>query len=145
MPNSIILFYFIFFLHFILVFDSMGKIPSGLAEGVSTSFGEYDECLDIESDSSERGHQFYGQYCLAKLLIPKNLLNSLVFDHKSLNFTHKISDEMKDLNSFMHSNVDKIKLILAFNSVNFSLFRSGFCIPSTCNALEIGNAINKSK
>lgn len=138
-------FYYYFFLHIILVLDSMGKIPSGLAEGVSTNFGEYDECLDIESDSSENGHQFYGQYCLAKLMIPKDLLNSLVFDYKSLNFTHKTSHEVKDLNSFMHSNVDKIKLILAFNSANFSLFRSGFCVPSTCSALEIGNVINKSK
>jgi len=124
----------------------MGKLPSGLAEGVSTSFGEYDECLDIESESTESNQNvFYGQYCLAKPIIPSDILNSLVFDYKSINLTHKQPTELKDLTTFIGNNIEKFKLVLAFNSANFSIFRLGICIPSACTPIEIENFINKSE
>ncbi len=45
--------------------------PSGLAEGVISSFGEYYECLDIKSPKNEENKDIIaGQYCLMKIILP---------------------------------------------------------------------------
>jgi len=45
-------------------------VPSGLAEGVTSSFGEYYECLDIKSSKDEENKDIIaGQYCLMKIIL----------------------------------------------------------------------------
>ncbi|CAG2109515.1 unnamed protein product [Medioppia subpectinata] len=47
-----------------MVFDSMGGIPSGLSDGVITSFGDYDQCLAVKSGPQMNTKTIYGKYCL---------------------------------------------------------------------------------
>ncbi|CAG2103166.1 unnamed protein product [Medioppia subpectinata] len=48
------------------IFDSMGKLPSGLSDGVITSFGDYDQCLAVKSGPQMNTKTIYGKYCLVK-------------------------------------------------------------------------------
>ena len=128
-----------------LVIDSLGKIPSGLTAGVSSFFGEYDQCLSIESNPLESdSNSFYGKYCLVtpKITIPsfEELDNNIAFHIKFLN---------KNTNQFMNELVKKrrntIKIVLAnnFHISKFTLFRFGICIPSNCEPKSIERAMNK--
>lgn len=51
--------------------DSNGKLPSGILKGNIHQFGDFDECLSVESP----GGDVQGQYCLAnvQVTIPENL------------------------------------------------------------------------
>ena len=53
----------------------MGKLPSGLSQGVVSSFGEYDQCLGIRSQTTSHQNSdqiIYGKYCLVKPVLPLN-------------------------------------------------------------------------
>ena len=90
----------IYYLNNFLVFDSMGRIPSGLTEGVVTSFGEFDECLHIESPHSESLETIYGKYCLAK---PSIQMPSF----KAFNDFNSISFLNKEMNELIRSEIKK--------------------------------------
>ena len=48
-----------------LVFDTWGKIQSGLFEGNQFNFGRFTECLNFRYDPNpEAGEIIQGQYCL---------------------------------------------------------------------------------
>ena len=50
----------------------MGRFPpSGILNGMSVSFGEYDECVDIKSPlNSDDDLEVKGEYCFAKINLP---------------------------------------------------------------------------
>lgn len=118
----------------------MGRIPSGILDGVTTSFGEYDECLSIESPEYDNDKsKFYGQYCLMKPVLP---LPSLDPNAKmNTYFTSKNNNESNDNN---WETEILPKLILFNNITNKDLFRIGICFPSWCKPNDMQTAINKS-
>jgi hypothetical protein len=123
-------------------------MPSGLLEGVFASFGEFDECLDIESPS-ENGSPIYGQYCLMSPVIPYPKLNNYQPKDEKINF----GDSFKLLRDILVENrVNKyleinpmLKFIEAMNLYNGSVFRIGICIPDKCDPGDVGQAVNKCK
>ena len=125
-----------------LVFDLMGRIPAGLTEGVVTSFGEFDECLHIESPHSESLETIYCKYCLATHSIQMPTFKALK-DCNSISFLNKAINEL--IKSEINKNVNTLKLLMSYNSNpdKLSAFRLGICIPSKCKASDIQNAINK--
>ena len=113
--------------------DSSGKLPTGFLEGVLSSVGDYEECLNIASPKTKESKvNFAGQYCWARPVLPHPARNSFrpgdKLDNK-LGLPNKLIDELVDV------------LYLT----NGTLFNIGLCIPSTCNATEIELAINTSK
>ncbi|XP_054163730.1 uncharacterized protein LOC128961509 [Oppia nitens] len=109
--------------------DSMGGIPSGILEGVLSSIGEYNECLDIKSPANSQ-IAITGQYCLAKPIIP----------HPKRH-TYKSGEPFNNLFSLPDQFVDEV--IDALYLVNGSLINIGICIPSTCKPSDVENAINQ--
>lgn len=51
------------------VFDSWGKLPSGILDGNVYSFGNFDECLSVQRppSSADGLSEFQTQYCLAEV------------------------------------------------------------------------------
>ena len=96
-------------------------MPSGITEGVTHSMGEYDECLNIESDfNSQYDSVIKGQYCMANVVIP-----------------------YPDTESSRHLHIHIQQLIDILNYNNGKVFKIGICIPSQCSAEEIQNTINQ--
>jgi hypothetical protein len=130
-------------MRFFKVMDSTGKIPSGLIEGVSSIFGEYDQCLDIESSPSETDSQLIrGKYCLATPDIKFPSFQELEQNFSLKYLTNKTNDL---LNGILKRKINTIKLLMSNNFYvsKFTLFRFGICIPSNCEAKDIERAINK--
>ncbi|CAG2101628.1 unnamed protein product [Medioppia subpectinata] len=116
--------------------DSMGRIPTGIMEGTVSHFGEFDECLGIESpvnaDTLSTQSLIKGQYCLAKIILPypkkqpldkranKNISNKIYFD--------KLVAFLKNYNMDQYLTV--FKLIEILNNQKGATFRFGTCIPS---------------
>lgn len=121
----------------------MGGIPSGLAEGTTSSFGEFDECLDIQSPASNSdGSIIYGQYCLAKVILPTPKEPFEEINTDTIRFHNSnINQLLKELKSKANVN----KLVVGLNFFEISLFRIGLCMPSACNANDVELALNKSK
>ena len=110
-----------------------------MLEGCLSSVGDYEECLNIKSPveqvsaSQLQSAIFSGQYCWAKPVIP----------HPDRG-TYRIGDNLaKDRFGLPAKLVDEIVDILYL--FNGSFFNIGLCIPSTCSATEIENAINTGK
>ena len=122
-----------------LVIDTMGSpMPSGFINGVFSSFGEYDECLDIESPMDGSEAVITGKYCLLKPILPMPPMGSLKQNETivKLNFTF---DWMQNMNFDKYVNV----ILEASNLFNRTFYRMGICMPSTCNSQEVENAINQ--
>jgi len=102
-------------------------------EGTLSSFGEYDECLDIKSlpYPDDKSYIIKGRYCLVKPIIPYPAA-----------YTYNISEPViVDGERF-----DTIyNLIDALNLFNGSILRNGICIPSKCNANEFQQLLNECK
>lgn len=47
------------------VYDATAKIPSGVLNGNINQYGDFDQCLGVESASKS----FRGQYCLARIMV----------------------------------------------------------------------------
>ena len=94
--------------------DSSAKTPAGLLDGTVSSFGDYDECLDIRSPTDEL--DLWGKHCLLKftagsLLQQKNESGSL----------SQIASEVRDA-------------LYLFDTFTLNL---GFCVPSSCDANDL--------
>ena len=114
--------------------------PKGLLEGRFSSFGQYDECLNIENEQF-KGLKMKGQYCLAKF--PAFYMKPIL-KHEGQNE----SDIMRMKKEFLNKvEVDPnlLKLVQAINYFKDTFYRFGVCIPSTCTAKEINRALNRSK
>ncbi|CAG2114058.1 unnamed protein product, partial [Medioppia subpectinata] len=132
----------------IRLIDSMGRIPTGIMEGTVSHFGEFDECLGIESpvnaDTLSTQSLIRGQYCLAKIILPypkkqpldkranKNISNKIYFD--------KLVAFLKNYNMDQYLTV--FKLIEILNNQKGATFRFGTCIPSVCRPQDIENILN---
>jgi len=118
-------------------------LPSGLAEGAASSFGEYYECLDIKSPKSEEDKDiFAGQYCLMKIILPFPSEESYREGEPVIQNT--IGNKYaKEMNLEIFNTVKRI--IIGLNLAKGAVYRLGICIPSVCSAHEIETMINRSE
>jgi hypothetical protein len=100
------------------VLDASSKSPSGLLDGTLTSFGDYDQCLEMKT-GDDVFPAFVGKYC---------------------------SIEMTVITKGEHfwGNISKIieKGIPAFGSSNLQF---GLCFPSLCTENDIEILLKKSR
>jgi len=119
-----------------LVFDSFGGIPSGVTEGCVSDFGEYEQCLDIESPMYYKT-SIRGQYCLMKVIIP---YENKVYEESEMKLDFSI--ENLTLN-----NLSQDSISFLFNRVlratEGATFHIGICVPSTCSPEELENVANQ--
>jgi hypothetical protein len=126
----------------------MGRFPPpGFVEGLYSSLGDYDECLDITSPPNEsnllNAPIIKGQYCLSKIILPFPSVESYregepVYKLFEFNTSYK-----NDLN--LHKFTSTKIRIEKLNQSNGSIYHFGLCIPSVCRAQEIENLLNKSE
>uniref|UniRef100_T1KPX7 Nose resistant-to-fluoxetine protein N-terminal domain-containing protein n=1 Tax=Tetranychus urticae TaxID=32264 RepID=T1KPX7_TETUR len=105
------------FNHF-LVFDSSGKIPSGLLQGSWTDLGAFDECLALPSS----------QYCLVYSKIP------LIWSRKYEGFFHPSNQQLynHDSNPTFH------RLISQYGHYFLQMnITTGICLPLGCSVDEL--------
>ncbi|XP_054159959.1 nose resistant to fluoxetine protein 6-like [Oppia nitens] len=124
-------------------FDASGKLAAGLTQGVITSFGDYDQCLQIKSpDSNGNRHTIYGKYCLVKPYI--DYPNFKVLE-KFLKFSFLTNESNVMTKKEMMNNLNLFKLLFAYNLVakRFYFYHYGLCMPSTCSANDLTNALQK--
>ncbi|KAI1303711.1 Nose resistant to fluoxetine protein 6 [Halotydeus destructor] len=101
------------------VIDSSGKTPSALFESTLSSFGDYNECLDINTPS------FTGQYCMPDLFPVKTKRQHATWPGPS----------RKERAASGRVNLGDIAV---FRGLSFNF---GLCVPSTCTAGEIRNIL----
>lgn len=116
----------------------MEFVPPGLMEGVFSSFGQYNECLDVVNT---QGLKFRGQYCLAKFPLP--FLHPVI--KRGDQNASEISEFKINFQKKLHLDNNLMKLVQAINYFKTSYYRFGVCIPSVCNPKEINRALNKSE
>ncbi len=130
--NAIII-YFDDFVSFNLVIDSNANLmPSGIMDGIFYSFGEYEECLDI-NHSFDGKQEILGKYCVIKVKIAIPRLKAFLKNNNLIRNRLKIDQNMM------------INIIDLFNYVNGTIFNLGSCFPHLCLASEIENLMNKCK
>lgn len=131
----------------------MKLLPSGLLDGVLSSFGEFEECLQIESPDV-KWDGIRGKYCLAKVHLPflDANWNSMESDatrkeEPSSETTLSLEELKRTLMERAHLNYDefnnKLRLLQMSNMFNGSYFRMGICYPATCSSAELQVAANK--
>lgn len=79
------------------MFDAWGKLPSGILYGNYYSAGNYDQCLNIESDKNDESSNneiIRGQYCLVDF-IPDNV--DLYNDINYVQLTRIILKPIRDM------------------------------------------------
>lgn len=117
----------------------MGNLwPSGFAEGLQSSFGEYYECLNIKSPSVQA---INGQYCLLKVILPLPPTDSYSEGEPILEEFDFISSLTNSFNLHKLSSVKH--MIERLNHSNGTLYNLGICIPSVCTAREFEDLLNK--
>lgn len=104
----------------------MGKTPAGLRTGAMTSFGEYDQCLDIKSPMNGERDPIYGKYCLVRIYMTEQNVTELVATQPEMD-------------------INQLKLLMIYNlfADKFYIFNWGICIPSQCSAQDLLNFLNK--
>lgn len=96
--------------------DASSKSPSGFLKGTISSFGDYDECLDISQNEFEP--KFLGKHCMVEL------------DIETVPFTESV------INTYIRQNIPIIDML----KPNF-----GLCIPSTCASSDVKLLVNHRK
>jgi hypothetical protein len=126
----------------------MGRFPPpGFAEGLHSSLGDYDECLDITSPPNESNlisaPIIKGQYCLSKIILPFPSEESYREGEPVDKLFEFNTSYKNDLNLYKFTSTKS--LIEKLNQSNGSIYYFGLCIPSVCRAQEIENLLNKSE
>lgn len=92
--------------------DASSKSPSGVLDGTVTSFGDYDECLDIESKGTRP--RLFGKHCMANFKFDKKELSNL-------NISRRVLDRSPVFEHYF--------------------LNVGLCLPSTCRTEDIEKII----
>ncbi|XP_046909814.2 uncharacterized protein LOC124491224 isoform X3 [Dermatophagoides farinae] len=125
--------------------DVRGRFPeSGTLHGKFSSFGEWDECFELESpQSSSTGLTVKSQYCMLEVKIPYPVVNNLEELKQVVDVNHPWFMKMKKyLRNFrLHNLFTPYKLIELLQMTNGTIYRAGLCIPHLCKQYEIENLI----
>jgi hypothetical protein len=101
------------------VLDSSGRLPIGIIDGTLVSSGDYDQCLDVRTQTDIE-IPFVGQYCTAKLTLPLDL------DYNYPNETFYG------------------RALTAFRNQLTPSVYNAFCVPSICSAKDVKNILRES-
>ncbi|XP_076348115.1 nose resistant to fluoxetine protein 6-like [Tachypleus tridentatus] len=118
--------------------DAFGKPGGGVLLGALTSFGSFDECLNVEaSEFNKRTNQteryFSGQYCAVELHPPLPPKPRYYTVHHRLKLFENFTKSAKILSLIS----DKAHFFY------FLSFRLGVCIPSTCSSEDLVHVITR--
>lgn len=133
--NFCIIIFVLFF--FCIVLDASGSVlVGGFQQGMFVSLGEFDQCLEIESDPTENPNIIYGQYCLLKPVVPLP---------ENFNQDEPIAEtRMPRVRKFLNDEyIDTYMGLYKFMQRTF--LRVGLCLPHKCERQSVENAINRSK
>jgi hypothetical protein len=101
------------------VFDSSGRLPIGIIDGTLVSSGDYNQCLDVRTQTDIE-IPFVGQYCTAKLTLPLDL---------DYNYPNETFYE-RAMTTFR-------------NQLTPSVYNA-FCVPSICSAKDVKTILRES-
>ena len=103
--------------------DSSARTPAGLLDGTVSSFGDYDECLDIQppADVGTQQPDLLGKHCLLKFT------SGSLFGEASAASQPAIAREVRDA---LH----------LFDTFTLNL---GFCVPSACDAGDLRSLLSR--
>ncbi|CAG2173367.1 unnamed protein product [Oppiella nova] len=123
------------------------------------TFGNYDQCLSIESPDEEDKPKFYGQYCgmdakdnmdLNPHTMPREYLENIgqklpqntAFNYK--NFFNQFFENYRKVLYRMTPDDLLDGMEFAENQMfdNIRLM-NGLCLPTTCNPVEVGKALTE--
>nr|XP_018902033.1 PREDICTED: nose resistant to fluoxetine protein 6-like [Bemisia tabaci] len=106
------------------MYDASAKLPSGMLSGNVNQYGDFDECLKVESPDGAVA----GQYCLSYL---------------EIKLAHKDDPKLNKLHSLLHSHSffksdidDPGHRVPRSSSINW-----GVCAPASCSAQDIQDEI----
>src|SRR6218665_147049 len=120
------------------VIDATGSvITGGFQEGRFVSFGEFEQCIAIQSKNDDEmiaGKPIRGQYCMVKPVIP--LPDSIVRGESI------VKPEVEIMNRVLSDQYIETYLGL-FRYMKNTILKLGLCLPSNCKPQEIENALNK--
>src|ERR1700743_2772522 len=118
----------------------MGRpLTSGFAEGIQANFGEYRECLNINSPKTDNKPVINGQYCMVKAIMPFPPVQSL--DMSTMGEDRQLYSGLLD-----HYGLTRLSTVRSFvealNLSNGTLYRMGMCLPHVCSAQEWQHLLN---
>lgn len=116
--------------------DASGTIiTGGFQQGMFVSLGEFDQCLEIQSDQTENPNIIYGQYCLLKPIVP---LPENVEHGEPI-----AQSRIPRVNKFLNDEYIDTYLGL-YKFMKRTFLRIGLCLPHKCERQSLENAINRS-
>ena len=133
--------YFVEIFVYVLVLDACGRLDqSGIFDGNLVSYGNFDECLEIEVEKQDKTPAFRGQYVLLTIQTdfrPKEPYKVDEDERIGVKIPHRHQHYGYDFNVKNYLNND---LSLEFYMGNATL---GLCIPSTCAIGAFQKAMDK--
>ena len=132
----------------IRMLDAFEGIPTGLTNGVITSFGEYDLCLNVKSDdqvdASDNRPVVHGKYCLIRPYI--DVSDGIAVENIDM-FSLLNNETQSHLISLSQTNRNKLKILMTMAGMNdkFYMMHIGICVPSQCSITDINNIYGKGK
>ncbi|KAI1283735.1 Nose resistant to fluoxetine protein 6 [Halotydeus destructor] len=113
----------------IKMLDSNRAWPEGLAEAVGAHFGQYDQCLSIQTPNTvDRKSAFKGQYCLFEVVFPLP--------------AHATKPKRLPLNETMSGTWFGSSWAENYSFLYYSSLTGAICFPSTCSGQEMEQLIN---
>ena len=107
--------------------ESSAKTPPAHLDGSISSFGDYDQCLDIAIEQSKHGVDIESQYCI----VPLSILGPPVDDVKLFQeqaLLHKL-DKPRKIN------------LKAINIFKDHTHFHALCLPSACSIADVGSIV----
>ncbi|CAG2178416.1 unnamed protein product [Oppiella nova] len=140
-------------------FEAQPRPPSGMVEMSVAIFGNYDECVNIESPDEEDKPKIYGQYCgmnirdnmdISPHSVPREYLENIgqklpqntAFNYK--NYFNQFFGNYRKVIYRMTPNdlAEGIELIDNQLYDNIRLM-NGLCLPTTCKASDVSAALTE--
>ncbi|KAI1289383.1 Nose resistant to fluoxetine protein 6 [Halotydeus destructor] len=109
--------------------DSSSKIPEGMMYGTLSSFGNYDECLDIEGryDTDDPYPAFYGKYCAVDN-VPMSPLSY------NASYLEKLFSKSQVMRSIIKQGFTPTQISIG---LRLAKIRVGYCFPSNCSFSDL--------
>lgn len=134
---------------FLLVLDVRGRFPeTGTLHGKFSSFGEWDECLELESpENSNTGLVVKSQYCMLEVKVPYPEVNNYEQLKQVVEYDHPWFKSVKKFlqNYRLHNLFTPYKLLELLQMTNGTIYRAGLCMPYLCKHEEIENLLINCK
>lgn len=112
------------------ILDSSAKTPSAHLDGTFTSYGDFDQCLELSADEGNVHEEYRTQYCI----VPVSQLGSQVNDWDQF-------QEQMILERLDEPRKIRLKAVSIFKD-HAHLY--GLCLPSTCSVNDVSLIVRRS-